>query len=189
MTAPVGVLLAGGASRRMGASKAVAVLAGRPLLHHPLAALESVVADLAVVAKRDTPLPDVEGRAEVWIEPEAGHHPLFGLREALRRAAGRTVLVVPADLPLLAPDDLRMLLATPANGRSVIATAGGRPQPLLGLHPAAALAVLEAMAPDEAARTVIERLDPVLVELGEEACMNVNTPADLARAAALLSRR
>jgi molybdopterin-guanine dinucleotide biosynthesis protein A len=173
----------------MGTDKTLVELAGRPLLHHALAALEAVVDDIAVVAKHDTPLPALDGRVETWIEPEREHHPLLGVRAALRRAAGRSVLVVPVDLPLVGPDDLQALLAAAGGDRAAIARAGGRLQPLLGVYPAAALAVLDTMDAGEAAGAVVARLDPVLVEVAEEVCLNVNTPADLERAAQMLSRR
>jgi molybdopterin-guanine dinucleotide biosynthesis protein A len=186
VTEPLGVLLAGGSSRRMGTDKPLVELAGRPLLHYPLAALEAVLTEVVVVCKEHTPLPDVAGRAAIWCEPEPDrHHPLLGVRAALRSAPGRAVLVVAGDLPLVAPDDLRALLAGGA-GRTVVARAAGRLQPLLARYPPGALAVLDAMAPDEAATDVVMRLEPLIVDLGERAAFNVNVPEDLLQASALL---
>src|SRR5207237_1174148 len=53
----VGAVLAGGASRRMGAPKALLELGGRPLLEYPLAALQGAGLQPVVVAKRRSPLP------------------------------------------------------------------------------------------------------------------------------------
>ena len=54
---PVGVVLAGGAGRRLGGAKPATLVAGRPLISYPIAALRAVCAPVAVVAKRDSPLP------------------------------------------------------------------------------------------------------------------------------------
>src|SRR5439155_1482988 len=48
-----GVLLAGGASRRFGADKRVALLDGKPLFHHPLRALAAVCDEVVVVIAPD----------------------------------------------------------------------------------------------------------------------------------------
>jgi len=189
VSAPVGVVLAGGAGRRMGGDKALAPLAGRPLLDHVLAALRTVLGEVVVAAKDDTALPPLPAGVAVWRESgEEERHPLLGIREALRRAAGRAVLVAAVDLPLVTPSDLRALLAAGASDRAVLARAAGRPQPLLALYPPAALAVLDAMGASEPATTVALRLDPLLVDLPPGRLLNINDAADLARAEALVSR-
>lgn len=189
MSPPLGVVLAGGAGRRMGGDKALASLAGRPLLDHPVAALRAVLPEVVVTAKDSTALPPLPAGVAVWREPGDERHPLLGVRAALRRAAGRDVLVLAADLPLVTPADLLALLAAGATGTAAVARAAGRPQPLLALYPASSLAVLDAMGPSEPATAVALRLTPVLVDLPAESVLNVNDAADLARAEALLSRR
>lgn len=95
----LGAVLAGGRSRRFGSDKAVALLDGRPLIVHAIAALEQRV-DAVIVCGRDWGdwVPDRPG-------PDLG--PLGGLNAALHAAAGRgfdAVLSVPCDvvaLPLL----------------------------------------------------------------------------------------
>ena len=53
----VGVVLAGGAGRRLGGDKAVASLNGRALLDYALRTVRRAVGEAVVVAKRDTVLP------------------------------------------------------------------------------------------------------------------------------------
>jgi molybdopterin-guanine dinucleotide biosynthesis protein A len=185
---PLGVLLAGGGSRRMGTDKMLVELDGRPLLHYPLAALEAVVDDVVVVCKEHTPLPELAGRAAIWCEADEPQHPLVGVMAALRGGQGRPALVVAGDMPLVGPDALRAILAAAGAG-AVLARAGGRLQPLLGLYPFAALAVLEAMGPGEPATAVAGRLEPQIVELDEQTCLSVNVPEDLLHASALLASR
>src|SRR5439155_10908431 len=67
--APVGVVLAGGAGRRMGGAKATALLAGRPLVAWAVEALRAGGLDeVAVAAKASTVLPALD--VPVWLEPE-----------------------------------------------------------------------------------------------------------------------
>lgn len=186
MSEPVGVVLAGGAGRRLGGDKARALLAGRPLLDHPLAAVRAVVGEVAVVAKRDTPLPPLAADVAVWRESEDAFHPLLGIAEALRRAA-RPVLVCPVDLPLVTPELLRALLAADAAAPAVVARGAGRLQPLLGRYAPGVLAALQAAGETARATDVIEALAPVVVDWpDEQAFLNVNDAHDLARAAGLL---
>src|SRR5581483_281554 len=97
---PIGVVLAGGAGRRIGGSKAQVLLRGRPLIHYPLAVLRAALDEVAVVAKGDTELPELGG-VELWIEPDEPRHPLAGILHGLRRAGGRAVLACAADMPLI----------------------------------------------------------------------------------------
>jgi molybdenum cofactor guanylyltransferase len=198
--APVGVVLAGGAGRRLspgGAaassrvvmSKAAALLGGRPLVAYPLAVLAEVCDRLAVVCKRRTALPEV-GFAERWEEPEEPLHPLAGIRHALERAQG-PVLVCAADMPFVIPEVLRALLAAgnaPQRVAVVAATARGV-EPLLALYRPAALPGLSHAPPGEPLRATVTRLDPVLVPVAESVARSVNTPADLAAAEAELGQR
>src|SRR4051812_3660879 len=108
--APVGVVLAGGRGRRLGGDKAIVELEGRALVLYPLESLHEVCDDVAVVAKRETMLPPLAGAADLWIEPDEPRHPLAGVAHALRLAAGRPVLVVAVDLPLMDAATLRTIM-------------------------------------------------------------------------------
>ena len=170
----------------MGGEKAATVLAGRTLLDRALAALEPVCSRRAVVAKAATRLPPLPDGVERWDEREAGHHPRHGITEAVRRTSG-AVTVLAVDLPLVPPALLRDLAEAVEGGAvAAVARAEHRIQPLCGAYSARALAVLEAAGPSEPLIRTIERLAPRIVDVDPRALCNVNTPADLARAAALL---
>ena len=175
----LGVVLAGGASTRMGGAKMTATLAGRPLVAWPLAALGAVLEDVVVVAKGDTPLPRLP--APVWIEPDEPRHPLAGVVHALRRAGGRAVVVCAGDLPLVTPADVRALIDA-TGGRAAVARGGGRIQPLLARYEAGALAALAAALPDQSATAAARTLDPTEVDVPAASLLNVNTDEDLAAA-------
>src|ERR1022692_1380995 len=119
---PIGVILAGGAGRRIGGSKAVVELSGRPLISYPLEAMRAALGEVVIVAKPDTELPDLP-RLAVWIEPAAPRHPLVGIVYALGLAEGRPVLVCAGDLPFVTPEVVDELVrAVPGDAPAVIAT-------------------------------------------------------------------
>src|ERR1700735_4550529 len=107
---PVGAVLAGGRGQRIGGDKAIVSLAGRPLLSYPVRAMLGALDHVVVVAKPSTVLPALDGVA-VWREPEHPSHPLVGIAEALRRAAGGWVLVCAGDMPFVAVPLLGWLAA------------------------------------------------------------------------------
>ena len=113
------IVLAGGASSRFGTDKMAALLDGRPLLHHALAAAGEVADTVVVVlapGADPVELPSTRSRLLVAYDPETHQGPLAGL------AAGLTALVRTApeidlaivfggDMPWVVPAVLTMLLA------------------------------------------------------------------------------
>jgi molybdopterin-guanine dinucleotide biosynthesis protein A len=213
-TTTLGAVLAGGAGRRLGGSKATAELAGRPLVAHALAALAEAGVEAVVVAKAETVLPPLE--VPVVLESDEPRHPLLGIVTALQHAGGRPVLALACDLPLVPPALLAELaqapqplpaplagapapLATdPAPDPLVLAAPGGEPQPLRGRYSPQLLPDLEAaLAREESLRRTVASLSPRLLGDAElarfgdpaELLLNVNDPADLARAGAILASR
>ena len=184
----VGAVLAGGEGRRMGSgSKASVVLAGRPLVSYPAAALAGVCDRVAVVCKPDTRLPDLDG-VERWDEPAARRHPLTGIVHALERAGG-PVLVCAADMPFVTPDACRTLLqaaGAAAGSPAVVAAAAGVLQPVFGLYGPAALAPFGQAEEDAPLTRAVESLDPVRVALPPALVRSVDTPEELAEAEELL---
>lgn len=188
-TPPVGVVLAGGRGRRLGGDKAIVELEGRALVHYPVEALHSVCDDVFVVAKRDTLLPSLSGSAGLWIEPDEPRHPLLGVAHALGLAAGRPVLALAVDLPLVDAAVLRAILAVDPGDATVVAPyAYGSLQPFCALYTPGALAAgLKDFDPGARAIDVVEALGVRVVEgLEETAFFNVNAPEDLLRASVLV---
>lgn len=135
----LGVVLAGGASRRFGGDKPLrAILAGRPLVAHVAERLAAQGVDVAINAndRRDDyaalgyPVFD-DGRGE------DRDGPLAGLLAAITHARSHgydAVLTAPADSPFL-PLDLFARLS--AAGGPAVAASGGRLHPVIGLWPVA----------------------------------------------------
>jgi len=189
---PIGVVLAGGAGRRLGGNKATVKLAGRTLISYPLDVLWRTLGAVAVVAKPDSELPALPG-VTVWIEPREPRHPLTGIVHALRCANGRAVVVCATDLPLVSEALIRSLAEADAGAASaVLAWADGRIQPSLGRYGSDALEPLARALerPDRALTEMVMALRPKLIEVSDaEELFNVNTPEDLLHARAGLERR
>jgi len=189
--APVGAVLAGGRGSRIGGAKAIAELAGRPLVSYPVAALEAAGLEPVVVAKPDSELPPLACRT--IREPAQPRHPARGLLAALRYAGQRPLVAVGCDMPFLSPVLLAWLAS--ADDPLVVPALDGHPQPFPGRYAGSLLPALEAAVDDgRALRATLDSASPRLIaepELArfgdpERLCFNVNTPADLRRAERLL---
>ncbi|MEZ5077670.1 MAG: NTP transferase domain-containing protein [Solirubrobacterales bacterium] len=181
--------MAGGRGSRLGGRKAGAELGGRPLASHPVAALRKAGLEAAVYAKPGQELPELG--APVRCEPAQPRHPLCGIVAALRDCAAtrRPLVVVACDLPFVAPALLAALAAAPEP--LVVASLGGRPQPLLGRYEPGLLPALEAaLAAEEPLTGTVAALGPRLLDERELAAFgdpgrilfNVNDEADLRQA-------
>ncbi|MDQ6727953.1 MAG: nucleotidyltransferase family protein [Actinomycetota bacterium] len=182
-----GIVPAGGAGRRMGGvDKALLRVGGMTLLDRVLGAARPVCDRLVVVGPtRPTNVPGVA----FVIEPETGGGPVPAVTAGLAAFDEcDVVLILAADLPLLTDAHLRRLVTALAGseaGAAAAATPDGPPNPLLAAYRAPAL---RAAVADLGRGAPASRMLPtavVLVDLGT-AALNVNRPADLAAAEALL---
>lgn len=202
MTRVPGVVLAGGESRRMGRDKALAPLAGQPLVAWTVERLRPQCGALAV-SRHDGRLDGIALGLPVLADGEAGRAgPLAGLLAALDWAAavepGATHAITTAvDSPFL-PDDFvaRLAGARDASGRgAAVAASGGRRHPVAALWPVAARHGLRAALIGGGLRRVgvfLDRCDPAVVDWPTEPFdpfLNLNAPADLAAAEALHAAR
>ena len=186
----VAVVLAGGAGRRLGGvDKAGLVLGGRTLLDRVLGAAAGVAGRLVVVGPARTV--DLE-RAVIFVQEDVpGGGPVPAVAAAFDATGGASVvLVLAVDLPLLTTAALarlveELLSADPSVGAAAAADPSGRPNPLLAAYRAETLADLHP-TPGAAARCLLPP-DTRVVDLGAEATLNANTPADLEQAAARLA--
>jgi molybdopterin-guanine dinucleotide biosynthesis protein A len=194
----VGLVLAGGRSVRFGGEKAVALLAGRPLLEWAVERLRTVCASVAINVRQGTEAEAVTlalGWPAIYDAPGDALGPLAGVKAGLLWAdeqGASSLAVSPCDAPLL-PDDLYVRLLERAEGGAAMAETRDGRQPLCALWPVAALpTVREALAEGAHPPTwqVLEGLGArkVLFER-PEAFVNVNTRADLTAVEAARSRR
>lgn len=199
----LGVVLAGGLSRRMGGvDKAQLELAGRPLIAHVVDRLAPQVGAVAINANGD-PARFAGLGLPVFADTVGGHAgPLAGVLAALlftRRADARLTHVATAatDTPLF-PSDLVARLAAAAVEPDMIAmaTSGGNRHPVFALWPVALAADLEDwLASTDTFKVMAfvqrHRLAEIAFPLrpdGTDPFFNINTPDDLATAERLAGR-
>jgi molybdopterin-guanine dinucleotide biosynthesis protein A len=187
MTRIVGVILAGGRSRRMGGrDKAMLPLAGRPLIAHVIERLAPQVAELAINSNAPAATFAAWGRRVLADDLPGQRGPLAGLHAAWRTYPGAAVVTVAVDLPFL-PHDLVARLRRDWDGqRCRYATQDGR-HIVAVLAPAALATELEAfLAHGETSlhAWLAQWGEPVAFLASAEADMNVNlnTPEELAQA-------
>lgn len=186
-----GILLTGGASRRMGRDKASIAVPGES---GPLTMAERTARILASAA---APVVEVgPARPGAWAvrEDPPGSGPLAATAAGWVALAGRgwsgPVLVVATDLPRLTAGMVRWLAGHPAD-RSVVPVAGDRVQPLCARYRASDLDTARELvaAGRRAMSDLLEAVDPVLIPErdwagpagGAAVLVDVDTPADLDR--------
>lgn len=179
-----GIVIAGGGGRRLGGPKAAATLGGTTLVELAVSALAAHCRRVLVVTRPGVPVAPVA--AEVVFDRPGPDAPLTGLATGLAAAGTPEVLVLACDLPLAAPV-LGRLAALPAGRAAMAADPDGRAQPLCARYPVVmTLAAADALLADGRPRLMglVGPMAPLMVPATAEELLNVNTPGDLARAAA-----
>jgi molybdenum cofactor guanylyltransferase len=145
-----GLLLTGGASRRMGSDKALLELDGRRLVDRAAAVLNAVAAPVIEVGPGWAPglacvgedPPGSGPLAALWAG--AGALRAMGDRSAVQSVGGRpaeAVLLLAVDMPAVSARLLRFLAEWPG-AQTVVPTSGGHPQPLCARYGVDALAAI-----------------------------------------------
>ena len=161
-----GVLLVGGASRRFGSPKALAVFRGETLAERAWRVLGEACDERMAVGKRwdalPLPFPVLDDGSDL-------RAPIAGVVAGLRAARTEVCVFLPVDCPLISAAALRQLAnAAPARPPS---------GPLPGAYRRTALPLLE----QKLARGdySLRNLDASVIELDSRELANVNTPDDL----------
>lgn len=191
-----GYILAGGASSRMGADKARLRLGGRTLVERAAEALSEVAGTVSLVSSRP-------GAEEFGMPVVAdifhGLGALGGLHAALTHATAAWAVVLSCDLPFAGGALLRKLAAERSGDFDAVAPLqeDGRPQPLCALYaPARCLPAAAGLinAGELRPRQLLARVRTRWLAWAElknlegsaRFFLNVNTPAEFARAERLL---
>lgn len=189
----LGLLIAGGQGRRLGAGvpKARVELAGLTLLQRAMAILAACSDHVRVVAPAKLGL-DVP--AEMLVEDPPGEQgPLAALVAGLSATTFERAIVLGVDYPLARPHSLAAiaeLLAEAPRPHAVVPELAGMLQPLVAAYAPAARDALAARL-DQGERSLVAAVRAMPVRLvadaeiaalegGEENFLNVNTPEDLA---------
>jgi molybdopterin-guanine dinucleotide biosynthesis protein A len=167
-----GILLVGGASRRFGSPKALALLDGVTLAERAWETLEEACNERLAVGKLadglELPFPIVDDGTETRAA-------LAGIVAGLRAAPTELCVVLPVDTPLVPPQLLAEL------GDACADAAVTQTGPLPAAFRRSALAVLERRlaAGLLAVRDALSELDSRVVEADAALLANVNSPEDL----------
>jgi len=184
----VGILLAGGASTRMGRDKAYIQLRGETMFKHSVELLRGVASEIAVSGRDPAPM----GVDAPWFEDAIkGIGPMGGIIAALERFHA-PCLCISLDMPFLNRDILVMLLWARENrGEDRVMTTFHDPEtgyieslvaiyepealPLLTASAAAGIYKLSAAIPFEKRQHIPFPMD------AQKLFMNINSPDDLNR--------
>lgn len=200
--ATVGVLLAGGASRRFGGRpKGLAMLGGQRIADRALSALRAATTNQVIVANDRAAAEWFRGE-RVVADETPGLGPLGGLTTALRAADGAPVLVVAWDMPFVTGGLLRELSRRAEGGAAAVVPVHGPErwaEPLCAWYAAEALATSRALLEAGARRAgaLFDALpgaavmgDAELAPFGDPARLftSVDTPRLLAELGGTLAR-
>ncbi len=178
-----GAILAGGASRRMGRTKALIDVDGVPMAQCVARALAAGgCKDIALVGGSPLELAALE--LPVVADGVPGEGPLGGIISALGHFTEVShVLVAACDLPLLDAGTVRNLLhAAQANpGRAATAAQTDRVEPALVVWSRACLDELVTLfdGGERAVHRVLDQIDTQTVHVASRAMTNVNRPPDV----------
>lgn len=181
------VVLAGGASRRMGVDKASLDWHGHPLMDHVTTRIAPACTRVLIASGDGRRL----GRPGEIADAVADAGPLGGLLAALEAADTPLLAVVAVDLPHADAGVLRALAAAIGEADAVVPLMDGRLQPLHAVYRTACAGPLRTYL-DAGGRAVMGFLDRITVaEAGPEVwsaadptgrfAVNLNAPEDVAR--------
>lgn len=191
------LVLAGGASRRMGRDKRRLIVDGVPLLRRAIEAVAAVTDDVVVVESHHSRVPRelLPSGVRLVCDRRVGAGPLAGLEAGLDAARGAIVLAVAGDAPWLEPPLLRFLAETldGSTGAEAAAVIGARgPEPLLAAYRHSVGPVVTRLLDVGERRLGVLLTSVSLLVVGERvrrrfdpgarSAVNVNTPDDLCEA-------
>jgi molybdopterin-guanine dinucleotide biosynthesis protein A len=189
-----GIVLAGGRGVRLGLGypKALALLAGVPLVDRAVGTLESLCDEIAIVAPSE--VASLLAPRACVLDVDGYEGPLAGIVAGLECAPDRESIVLGVDLPFVGAGLLGALRERrrASGARGVLAAPGGVSQPLAACFaPGSAPGLRAALERGvRALREAVQELEPIVLGAaetaalpgGEEAFFNVNSFDDLLRA-------
>ena len=201
-----GVIVAGGRSTRFGDDdKAVAPLAGTPMIRRVADRLSGVVDELVINCREDqieaveAALSDVGRPVVLAPDPEPDQGPMAGIRTGLAAATGDYAVVVACDMPYVEPALVEYLFERAAGHDAAVPRLGdGWFQTTQAVYRAAAMVAACEDALAHGDRRIVAAFDDLdLVTVGEDEVLgvadlrtfeNLNTREEFEAAAARFSR-
>ena len=189
------IVLCGGKSTRMGASKALLPFGPESMLQRVVRLLAEVVSPIVVVAAAEQPLPELPRHVIIARDEQEGRGPLEGLRAGLKALPMDVgaAYVTSCDVPLLEPAFVREMLDL-ANGFDVaVVEIDGFPHPLSAVYRRSVLPDVEDLLAADRLRPMFlfdlvktRRVRPSEITSDPElrTLRNLNTPEDYRQALA-----
>lgn len=191
MKKPVGVILAGGESRRFGSPKAFANFRGIPMYQHVQTVLEPFVEHLIIIShpklferfSNDSSLLVLQD-----LPPFQGKGPLAGIYSALTLVESEDFLIFPCDAPLIKKTYIEWLLIRAKERPSapgIIPNFHSQFQPLMGYYRKSCLPFLKVLLESDQLRVrdLIESAQIPVLEVPDDVAgatfYNVNTQQHL----------
>lgn len=168
-------ILCGGRSLRMGRDKTQLKFRGKTFLELIAEKAEPLFENVILLGA------DRQSSATLMQIPDAFEEvgPLGGILAALQHTKSETIAIVPADLPLISRETLRLLKeAYPFDKKALVAKSTGRIQPLVGVYQTSLTPLLYDYL-DSGKRSVMGFLDQFSFEtfdVKNEEIHNINTP-------------
>ncbi len=137
-----GVVLAGGASRRMGSDKAWLDVEGEPLWRRQVKVLRDAGAEPVLVARRRDQA-DL-GDEDVWQVRDrvADAGPMAGIEAAMRAVKNPFLAVLAVDMPVVTAEWFKWLAEHCGGAMGVVAARAEGTEPLAAIYPRGALATV-----------------------------------------------
>ena len=183
------VVLAGGASRRMGEDKAFVLIQGKPLIQHILGGLSPLNADeTLVITHNPKTYIDFKVTAHTDIIPNKG--PLSGLHSALTYARHDYIALVGCDMPRASGSLFISLtkLLKGSQAHSAVPRWQGKAEPLHAVYHRKTLPFVEQQLQtnDWSMMTLLQSLDTIYHNVIDSSpFMNINTPVELEQSVGL----
>jgi len=130
-----GIVLAGGASKRMGRDKTLLSVGGTTLIQRTVDVLSSLFDEILVVADREDRFENLP-RVRVVGDLVRGIGPLGGILTGLKEASSDSGFVVACDMPLLDPGVIsrQLELWCTLEAEALVPLLAGRPEPLHSIY-------------------------------------------------------
>lgn len=187
-----GLILAGGASQRMGQDKAALTYHGKPQLLSAYELLASVCERSFVSVRPDQRDEPTRAALPQIVDTQPGIGPIAGISAALEAHSHAAWLVLACDLPFLSRATLALLIAQRDTSRIATAYRSAHdqlPEPLCAIwEPASRAGVQAWIAADKRCpRKLLIHLDAALVDSPDARALdNINTPQERSAAHSLL---
>ena len=165
------IVLAAGASTRMGRPKIHLPFAGRTIVGTTVAkALAAGLRVIVVARPEDEAIGALAGpRVLIVRNPDPGRGMLSSIREGARAVRAGRFFFIPADMPFSGPEVYRMLAERESAGPLIPTCGGRRGHPVL--MPSTLISAILELPDDKPFKNLIEEAGPRFLELGDEALL------------------